>query len=158
MNENGILFSKLAIGQDLNFYIKSLFLAKKVIFINSIVMDYRVVEGSISRVFKLDKLMAIKESEDDAYQFVKSMLPADDQIERVFNSSRVINYSVQAEKLKKISGFRNSMKGYIFFFRNSRKFLWNQKKLIMSETLKVRRKKLIKYFVFSIYLSIRYRK
>lgn len=158
LNENGILFSKLAIGQDLNFYIKSLFLAKKVNFINSIVMDYRVVEGSISRVFKLDKLMAIKESEDDAYQFVKSMLPADDQIERVFNSSRVINYSVQAEKLKKISGFRNSMKGYIFFFRNSRKFLWNQKKLIMSETLKVRRKKLIKYFIFSIYLSIRYRK
>lgn len=157
LTEHHLVFSDLQIGQDLNYYLKALFFARKVCFVDSLVMDYRLAEGGISRIYKLEKLLAIKDSLDNAEQFVLRESVCDTAvIRKVMNSSRVINYSVQAEKLKRVDGFLNRMKGYAFFGRNSRKFLWNRRKLCYTRTLEMRRRKLIKYLVFCLYLSARH--
>lgn len=153
LKENEIYFDKLKLGQDLNLYIKAIFRAKVVCKINTVVMDYRIVAGSISRVIEVNRIINIKNSLDYAEAYVCKER-SEKEYKKILDSLRIVNYQVQAEKIKVLTGAFNRLYCCWFFFWNSRSFLWSKKKFISTPTVDMRRKKLIKYFICSPYLVL----
>lgn len=61
IDENNIRFAEVAIGQDLNFFLKYIANCKKIFITNKIIFKYRIRNGSISRTYSL-KIKDITES------------------------------------------------------------------------------------------------
>lgn len=69
IHENHLLFGKLKVAQDLNFYLKYLCFARNAVFIDKITAYYRVVDNSISHVLDtrvIDILKSIDEADSIA--------------------------------------------------------------------------------------------
>ena len=68
--KNELKFDETSIGQDLEFFLKSILVANNIILDNRYFFDYRIVDGGISREYT-DKILDIKKSFDYVKDFYK---------------------------------------------------------------------------------------
>ncbi len=68
LDQSGVKFENLKIGQDLNFYLRLLTAVTKIKYLRQAVMEYRIVEGSISRQYTL-KILDICNSIDNVKEY-----------------------------------------------------------------------------------------
>lgn len=91
-----IRFSNLRIGQDLNFVLKYLSVSKLVAVTDSIVCNYRLVVGSISRT-ATEKVLDIVNSFNDAVEFAIHNNAANNYF-AILDDIRILHYTTQFSK------------------------------------------------------------
>lgn len=98
LDVSSLKFEPLRIGQDLNFYLKLITVAKKIVSLNESVMGYRIVEGSISRQYSL-KILDICNSIDNVkeYYVQKDLYEV---YQKYVSVTELIAYRSQLEKVK----------------------------------------------------------
>lgn len=108
LDESLLKFESLKIGQDLNFYLKLITVAKNIVLLNESVMGYRIVEGSISRQYSL-KILDICNSIDNVkeYYIKKNLYEA---YQKYVSVTELIAYRSQLEKVKFFSDEKDVLK------------------------------------------------
>lgn len=101
IDESDLRFEHLKIGQDLNLYIKLLACCRKPILLNCPTMNYRIVNGSISRQYS-KKILDICNSIDNIKEFYFQNGFAD-EYNKYVGLVELIAYRSQLEKLKKFT-------------------------------------------------------
>ena len=98
LDSTKINFESLKIGQDLNFYLRILTVAKKVKYVEQVVMGYRIIDGSISRQYSL-KILDICNAIDNVKNFYGKQGYSKEYNEYV-STTELIAYRSQLEKVK----------------------------------------------------------
>jgi glycosyltransferase involved in cell wall biosynthesis len=108
--KNKLKFVDVKIGQDLNFYLKLMACVNSIVSIESEVMQYRVIEGSISRTYTMNIIDIVQSIEDiKRYYKVKGL------------TKEYKNYISIIELI----AYRSQMEKYLYFNKNT-----DKKKLI----------------------------
>lgn len=145
INSKNIRFENLAIGQDLNFFIKYLLICNKVSFINDIVMRYRIVSGSISHTYTL-KILKIENSFNQIEKFAeKNNLILNSWYYKV----KLMHYTFQYTKSILLKTYSERKKCLCFFERKI-SYLLEMLDLSKNDIKQITNKYLQKKIVFKI--------
>lgn len=106
IRDNNLRFQpSLRQAQDLNFYLKFLFFAEKIVVLDEVVYHYRVRTGSISHTYSLVILEVIR-SINDAADFYS----AHGKINKdLFMNIKFHHYTFQIQKIPQISAYQNRL-------------------------------------------------
>lgn len=141
IKDNNLSFTPtLKQAQDLNFYLKSLLFAKKIVVIDDVVYHYRIRSGSISHTYSLVILEVIN-SINNAEQFYKENKFF---YKELFTNIRFFHYSFQLQKVPQINSkadrkialnkfkkeFDNLERNDLFSKFKGKKYIINYSKLI----------------------------
>lgn len=146
LKENQIFWRKLQMAEDLIFYLEYLLYCKKVVLLEENVLEYRIVDNSLSRKYDL-KILGIK----DAFLKLEEVYAnhdAMDQFLEYIEPLKIAHYYYQFSKIKFYK--RQDRKTINTFFKKERKVLKKEKK--KSPYLKrIYYKFRIKNFYYSIF-------
>lgn len=101
LKNSNLTFFDTKIGQDLNFYLKALASAEKVLLINENMYEYYEWEGSISRTFTA-KILDIIKSVEDAENYIVNNNP-EMKLNKMFDAMKFKHYYQQYSKIPFIS-------------------------------------------------------
>lgn len=133
VEKNGIFFAELKIGQDLNFYLKYLFFAKNIKYLNCETCMYRLSEGGISRSYDI-RILDIINCFNDVESFGESK-----NLYYYNNELNIIFYSNLVYQLGKVKYVQDlTMKQEMTYLLN--KEIIQRQKLIRSLSLYERMK------------------
>ena len=154
LDNSGLGFSCVKIGQDLNFYLKLLLLCPKTVCIDDTVMGYRIVDGSISRQYSL-MILDICNSVDDVRSFYTER-GHEREHDSYISVAELIAYRSQFAKIKKFDDINDIKKiSSVFNARISKCKIPHRSLLI---TYIKERIKCLRLTVISCFLSFRPRK
>lgn len=147
---NKLKYSNIKIGQDLNFFLKTLACNPEINIIEEIVLNYRIRTGSISNTYTesiLDIIPALEEVDNIGYNFylnnpeIMETLKYNHFSMQLFKVPRIKNKKMRIEIYKKliskISKLDIERMNYQFVTVNRKKiaFAINQKKIFTSQIL-----------------------
>lgn len=98
LDNSKLKFENLKIGQDLNFYLKLVSFAEKIVLTEQPVMQYRIVTGSISRQYTL-KILDICNSIDNVKKYYVEK-GIGDKYDKYVSVIELIAYRSQLEKMR----------------------------------------------------------
>ena len=95
---NNLRFADVKIGQDLNFYLKSVALTNNIGYLNECIYIYRCSLSGISRTYKLENLLQIKSAIAEAEKYCRLKGVFDTNLKKIFTYVRLTNYVWQLKK------------------------------------------------------------
>lgn len=154
IKNNNIVFDDLKIGQDLNFYMKTIGLAKKILLYPESLYCYRIVNGSISRTYTF-KILKIKDSFDKTIDFFveKKMY---DKLEEYIEIVKMCRYYSQFCKLRYFENKADRLIIYNFFKKEFKKLKINKNNKLFKKNKKIYYKFYIRLLLNKIFTSNMY--
>lgn len=102
LQTNRLLFDDVKIGQDLNFYLKCVALTNRIGYVPINVYIYNDFSDGISRTYKLETLLDIKNSINKVEQFYKEKMIYNASLEKNLYYVKMCNYMWQLKKKRHI--------------------------------------------------------
>lgn len=100
LQSNGLVFDNVKIGQDLNFFVKAISSTEKIGWLDDTVYIYQTSFSGISKTYKLENLMNIKESLGGIVEYCKQKGIYTKECEDVLECVKLGNYLWQLKKKK----------------------------------------------------------
>lgn len=101
IRETGLRFLSVRIGQDLNFYLKAVALANRIVKIDAVIFNYRIVSGSISRQYTSKILDIIPSMRDVRQLYISQRFTK--EYEKYVSVIELIAYRSQMKKIPRIA-------------------------------------------------------